>query len=683
MSEDQLFLLASVFAARRDKEHLVKLLPCFAEKADFYNVVGALWPEMDDPTQLKFLFEVDCGQIIDSRALVIELIDSDDKLIPMVEMDASVLRERSRTTKEYIETRMNDVPNYTRFSFGSFEAAWMRKRMILCNRLTPEETTSYRPLWAVASADSGFGKWIQGVVQPLEHINKRLGRAITIEEFESMEPMSVFELTLKTEPEFPSTVIHREVIPYLENLALYDIFLSEIFGETYFPLNSASNIRNFSHLFEELLKASSDSGIRLRVQVQAAQIIFENSSNLLKDADLSSIRDLLSRMDDKVKVGNYDITVALLKDYTKFMDYLYKSFSLKEIYSISQEESLGQLAHFSAIIRDQILNRHSGVSTMGAILQLMEISKPEDEQIFKNLTMDQKTSVFIETVLEMGNFELLADFLTKVDSGVDEDVLEKYFWHFFNKASNGLKSRPEMRNARKTLDLLLGKNFAKYSHLNALLEVSNDLSTYSLNLGKGIPFKPSDILSFATRIFDLITLLMELNPQLYEDMATTLKIAEKLQIGLNLKKQDTPVSSETLAKILVLHIDHSLANLDFGFALDGTRELLKMKNISSFWPTIFQVGKFVDPRWPDGEAPLDILVVQLEILGDLLQLCPVEEAEAVVSQWSAIEVELITRDPSLARLSAKGPEGPSSYLQKNMLSGVSQTLSSFLSDVEK
>lgn len=661
ISQHQCFLLAAVFASRREKDLLADLLACFVEQPDLYNAVAALWPELDDPAHLEFLFDVKPRDDVDIGSLLVQLMDSDDKLIPIVEMEHSVLQERCRATKEYVDSRINDIPECNGFDFRSFEAQWLRRRMILCNRFTPLEATSYRPLWKVVKSDVDFNRWIDGIVQPVEHINKRLGKALTIEAFETMEPLNVFELILKTKPEFPSTVIHREVIPYLKNSNLYGLFLDNVFTEAFFPLNSTSNIRNFSYLYAELYKVSPDSETNSCVQAHAAQIIFDNSSDLLKYSSLFEVRELLSKIDDDVKVGTSEIKVSLLKHFTKCMETVFKNYSLKEIYSISQEEAFGQLAHFSAIVREQVLSHRGNGEIIETVSQLMDVSGSKDDRVFKNLTLDQKTSVFIETVLEMGKFELLEDFLTKFDSNVDEEVLVKHFWHFYNKASNGLRSRPEMRNAKRTLDLLLKTDEAKYSHLNALLDVANDLSTYSLNLGKGIPFKPSDVLTFKTRIFDLISLLLELNPSLYKNMNSTLGIVENLQIGLQLMKRGDKTSDETRATVLALHIDHSLANLDFKFALDGTKKLLKINSISSFWPTIFQVGKFIDPTWTDGEAPIDILVAQLHILGDLLRFCPVEEVEAIVSQWSAVELEVITRDPTLASFPAEESEERASF----------------------
>lgn len=56
------------------------------------------------------------------------------------------------------------------------------------------------------------------------------------------------------------------------------------------------------------------------------------------------------------------------------------------------------------------------------------------------------------------------------------------------------------------------------------------------------------------------------------------------------------------------------------------------------------MGKFVDPNWVDNEIPTEIIVLQMSILGRLLEVCPLEEVEIVTSQWSTLELELSARD---------------------------------------
>lgn len=680
MLDHQLYLLASVFATRRDAKQLKRLLIHYEARQELYDAVCVLWPEMDDPTHLRFLFDSKCDEDLNGQDLLVQLVGGDDKLIPIVEMDHNTILERTTVTKQYVKSRLADLKDIETYQLTNIEAKWMRRRMLLCNRFRPQHAALYKPLWDLVEKDSVFLAWIHGIIEPLEHINKRLGLSISIEKFEQMDPSQVFEIILKSESEFHTTVINREIIPFLTNNNLYNLFLDRVFSKNNFPLDSDCNLRIFHHLLTELLHSTKEAQYHSQIQSRAAEIIFENSSNVLITSGSSELSNLLSSIDDNIQVENYTIKVARLKHYAECIQSVYKRYNLEELYSISQEGEESQLAQFSSIVREHLLSNNTNRNIADTISLLMDVMGSEDAKVFTRLSSTQKASAFIETALELGKFDLLNEFLVKFNSNVDEDVLVKYFWHFFNKASNGLSTRPEMRNAQKTLKLLNTRSKHEHNHMTALLEVANELSKYSLNLGKGVPFKPSDILDFNSKPLELISLLLELNPDLYTDIGTTVGIFKKLKIGLQNKTLSSELSDEEYASILALHIDHSLANMDFNFALDKTKKLLKLDHISIHWPTIFQVGKFIDPLWPDGEAPVDILAVQMDILGDLLHVCPVEESEAIVSQWSALELELITRDPINAHYSEDGLEESSNSLQANvLLNGVSSKFTSLLS----
>lgn len=105
---------------------------------------------------------------------------------------------------------------------------------------------------------------------------------------------------------------------------------------------------------------------------------------------------------------------------------------------------------------------------------------------------------------------------------------------------------------------------------------------------------------------------------------------------------------------MILHIDYALVNLDFDVAYEmGERvfELCRehgqqmMKALGDeHWLTLYQMGKFIDPNWVDNEIPTEIIILQMGILGKLLEICPLEEVEIVTSQWSTLELELSARD---------------------------------------
>ena len=137
----------------------------------------------------------------------------------------------------------------------------------------------------------------------------------------------------------------------------------------------------------------------------------------------------------------------------------------------------------------------------------------------------------------------------------------------------------------------------------------------------------------------------------YKDILVTFTILKKLYTALEKSSLRSTNFDYEYDKLLIIHIDHALVNMDFPFAFNMTKELLEreMKSenddlIRDHWLTIFQVGKFVDPNWLDNEIPTEILMSQMEVLAELLNVCPVEEIEIITSHWSGLELELSARD---------------------------------------
>ena len=96
---------------------------------------------------------------------------------------------------------------------------------------------------------------------------------------------------------------------------------------------------------------------------------------------------------------------------------------------------------------------------------------------------------------------------------------------------------------------------------------------------------------------------------------------------------------------------------------------------SDHWVTIFQVGKFIDPNWIDGETPTEIIYLQLGILSKLLHVCPEKEYEVIVSQWSSLELELSTRNLISDKYSLENYQRSND----NFMNDVSTNVGNFLS----
>lgn len=686
MFEDQLFLLAAIFSANADSTNCETLWAFFNGSDELFDIICSLWPELDDPTKLKFLFDssgsLNSKYNSNPRELLIELLETNEQLISMVEMDPDTIAQRRQAITRYAKEFMKQVPPYDRTKFSTANGERLRKRLIICNELSDQLPMQYHSVSRIACMkDEKLSQWIKGIVEPLEYLNKRLNTSIKIKEFENMDPINVFEIILNAPDENPDAVVQRELMPYMTNSRHCELFLNSILTPKYFPLSSNYNFEIFYQLIPSFSLPGQEANRYLeRVQRQCAFVVFKGGPNYLKIGPKSRLDQLLLDIGDETPVEPLGITVATLRNYSSLTEKSFRGYHMQDLYSISKNEELVQESHFASITRKCLETVVSEEATMKQLRELFNHDKSSQNIVFSQLSERKQLSIVIEILLELGNFSFLHKLIATYQYKVSEEVLEKYFWHFFNMAASGQRHGKDLVNAEKIVNLLLVENEAKYTCLKVLLDVTMDVSDYSINWGRSLTFRPSHILQFKEDQFGLISLLLESNRRLYKDIPVTYSILQKLLVAFGIENHRTTDTEENLIKILVLHIDHALVNMDFQFAYENTRELLKKRDIIDCWPTILQVGKFVDPSWRDGETPTEIIFLQLEVLGELLQICPVNEVEVVASQWSALELELLTRDLVEDPYSLEKSSSFNSLIQNGVsLNGVSNTIANFLS----
>lgn len=649
MTEDQLFVLAAVFAARADSTRCKSLWIYFNGPDELFDIICSLWPELGDPCKLQFLFEPlpKTSQLrgCTSQDLLVELIETDNKLISMVEMDADTVSQRRHAIKDYAEEYMRQVPPYEKRKFATAEGSHIRKRLIVCNELSNELPMQYQNVWQTLMEDKELSMWINGIVKPLDHLNKRLKTGIKIKEFEKIDPLSVFHMILDTPNDNPDTILKIELMPYLYNGNYYELFLDSIINTKDFQLDTNYNFDILYHLLINFNLPNFEAKLYLeRLQSQCALILFENGSNYLKIGSKARLNQILLKIEKKTRVGTLDVTVETLLYYSLLTDGVFKGYSIKELYAITKEDEATQEGCFALLAKRALDALTNEEVTLQEVALLLNRDKNPEEIIFSSLSEQKQLSILVEIILEKGYFSFLHKLIRNYEYQLGETVLVKYFWHFFNMASSGSRNNKCLSNAEKIVYLLVEENEAKYCHLRSLLDVAIDVSCYPVNVGKSRLSKPSYLLKFKEDPYGLISVLLESNEKLYQDVDATYKILQKLLVAFKLESQGNTDTERNFVRILNLHIDHALANMDFKFAYDNTKLLLQKNDINECWPTIFQVGKFIDPNWHDGEIPTEILFVQLEILGELLRICPVDQVEAITSQWSALELELATRD---------------------------------------
>ena len=153
MVEDQLILLAAVFAARADSPNCEALWTFFHGSDELFDIICSLWPELDDPTKLQFLFDPSekssSGHSTNPQDLLVELLETDEQLISMVEMDSDTITQRRQAISRYAAEYMKQVTPYDRIKFSTPMGERLRKRIITSNELSDHLPMQYNPVWKV------------------------------------------------------------------------------------------------------------------------------------------------------------------------------------------------------------------------------------------------------------------------------------------------------------------------------------------------------------------------------------------------------------------------------------------------------------------------------------------------------------------------------------------------------
>ncbi|CCD27183.1 Sec39p NDAI_0J02910 [Naumovozyma dairenensis CBS 421] len=704
MFKEQLYLLACVFASKADSTNLSQILRHVHYSLDFIKAACILWPELDDPMNLISLFPTielgnddndnnasanDDGSLSDEN-LVVKLLENNPDLIPLVEVGNTIVNTRYLSTKYFIESKLNGlyssniIPLETSLSsLEDLQSLWLQIRILVCNEVIPEMTSFYEPLWTHSNFHiNKEGKdWIECIIEPLNYINSRLGSKLKIKDFSKMDPIAVFPLILE------GGDMKKELIPYLQYTKSFTSFLNNFCTVTQFPMDNQENYELLDNLIDILPSVLPQDEIHT-FKTSLLRIIFENSGNLLKFTTLATLSNLVNvTADNSVMLTDYDnLHYYDLQKYLLFMQNFSKSKdSFKDLYLINKGTESSQLAHFASICKEELSANANKPSINNAKIKDIfdSIVHEDNDMVLSHLTIERKISILLETVLDLGEFDVLEEVVTQYKEKFITKLLLKFFWIYFNNSTNGSKKSLGMTKCRKVLNLLSLEAHTKgrqdlitkeeLNSLQTLLDVSDDLSKYSMNLGKGHIFKPSNILDFETKETGLISILLESNNSIYKDISVTFEIMKKLNVAMACQcpfinhNQLKPAQKKDVIvaymRLLTLHIDYSLVNMDFNFAYKLTMELFdKFKtyigqqsetsgiatderfNLCDYWLTIYQVGKFIDPNWLDNEIPTEILMQQMKILSKLLYVCPVEEVEPIISYWSGLELELSIRD---------------------------------------
>ncbi|CAI4035333.1 hypothetical protein SMKI_12G4850 [Saccharomyces mikatae IFO 1815] len=690
MLEEQLYLLACIFSAKADTHNIKKLSTRLGSKSDYLKIICVLWPELDDPKNLSFLCESEeavqspIGEETTDEDVVVELLESDSGLISLIETDNTKRSSRYHDLQKFINNKCDNKP------VENFEG-WLRERILICNEIVPESPLLYSVLWEAAKPgelSTKFIEWVEGVIKPLNHLGERLHLIFKINEWEEIPDTELFNIIFDGVEDTQNhsnmaNIIENELIPTLSYGNKCDIFVNEFFNKRQFSLKSNANYELFLKIYDSLEKLLENNSDTLRdLQSNVIDILFNNSENLFNLSNLINKLDelwnILSKFPDDITIKEQKtVTVLEMKQFMEFFTKCSTNFSFKEIFAITQEEESAQLAHFTSLCYDEF-NKAKDISKFLQSMYETVLDFNKEDKIFTRIRMNDKLYSMLKILLEMNEFtyiEMIMEKFHYYDNAEAYELLVKFFWHFFNNASNGLSKEPEIKKASQTLNILQkymsrleGNNITK---LEVLLELSDKLSHYSINLNKmhngarDAAFKPSNILEYKDCPLDIISNLLELNPRLYKDLPTTKGLLFGIYDSLSIGREGQTGKMEV--DLMILHIEYALVNLDFDTAYELSQQVFEfcqeggqqmMKTLGDdHWLTLYQMGKFIDPNWVDNEIPTEIIVLQMNILGRLLAICPLEEVEVVTSQWSTLELELSARDLVRDKYALDGQNG--------------------------
>ncbi|QEU62011.1 Sec39 [Kluyveromyces lactis] len=659
----QLYLCASVFTTRGDVKSVSEIyqgLQSDAERLQYLKLLCVMWPELDDPTNISFVLK-DIQLIgMDESSVLLSLIQEDSSLTTISEMDVNTISKRVNALASYVEETLIGFNIHIRETHMLED--FLRARTLVVNSLSKDPLCSLELL--VNSTSKSLVSWLDGILKPLDHLNRRLDTKLSIFQFENLSAQDavseMWKLPVK-EVSVVRSMMKYEVEPYLKFQGSYDPFYEVIFNPDNFPLDSINNFQIYKYL------SSQPTPLDTKFNETKWNILYSNGKNLASIPLPNLVFELESLIksfgDDSQIFSGISLDEWLVN--LKFMNAMDIK-DLKSLKKLQNEDSVVQTSYFS-IITQNMFQGHIDIKTVQNVVEFIESST-----LFDKLTNELQTSILLESLLKLGKFDILEQFVSTSGIKIQDKVIIQHFWRFFNIASNGSLSDPDMKNANRTLNLLGDKE--NHSNLYDILTIVDRLSHYSLSFKRGIPFKPAHILEFKANPMEIVEKLLDLNPKLRKNIEVTFDILKELYTALQVTPSDKDFTEE-YSKLLSEHINNSLANGDFKFAFDQAINLIERPDAVEHWVTIFQVGKYIDPNWLDAEIPTEIIYLQLGIVSKLLHICPEKEYEVITSQWSGLELELSTRNLISDKYSLENTQKSND----NFMSDVSTNVGNFLS----
>ncbi|ODQ63695.1 secretory pathway Sec39 [Nadsonia fulvescens var. elongata DSM 6958] len=383
------------------------------------------------------------------------------------------------------------------------------------------------------------------------------------------------------------------------------------------------------------------------------QATIPDSENSLDTFALESL-DLLSIENCplyELTIANYELLNCLVRAAT-ILQHNITDITIRKLCEIKfAGEVAEQRYYITRLLYDQDLTRVSSSKLSGIIHDISWLIN--DSKIFSHVSFQDIAKDILEAALLAGQFEFVQSLFIPenlIPLQEMENIVLRVFNTFYDKASNGNKTRGHMKSAAATLYTMsqFPTHSAEYLRYQRLLDAAHALCFYSLTLKQGVPFKPIDLKLHADPL-EIIQKTLSLNAGSYKRPEEFIRIAEDIIYGTNnettILLNSTTVSTEIRVKAIC--IQEALINNDFDVAYEYCMEYLvgnnqEWKRSTHYqeiaWTTCFLIGKYCSADWD--VCPINIAQKQMKILSVALKICPKESFDQVLKAWRQKELEM-------------------------------------------
>lgn len=259
-------------------------------------------------------------------------------------------------------------------------------------------------------------------------------------------------------------------------------------------------------------------------------------------------------------------------------------------------------------------------------------------------------ALIIERFLFANLFDVIDNFKKtgklKIDNDAYYQLVMGKFWDSFNAATNMNDKNGHLKDATDVLKLfddldLLESQHQEVIRIKHLLKAINNMKNYRIIFDRSGQLTPGELVQeFKYNPLELTTVILEQNTKSYLSFTKLYKILNDMSIFFEMEEN-------YFNKLKTACIESSLIDGNFLFAYKQTMELLEHYNsndLNDNWLTFYQVGKYINPNWFDGESQekLDVLQRQGEILAKTLSIMNSsnENSQTVLRQWTLINSQI-------------------------------------------